>query len=241
MGLVRSGLPEALVDELRRTFAVRSFVETGTYHAVTTEWAAARFERVVTVELAPELHARAVERLRPHRSRVEARHGDSRTVLREIVPTLDGPALFWLDAHWSGGETAGDASDCALLEEIQIIRSSPHEHYILIDDARLFTGPPPPPHNPGTWPSLRAVVSALTDGSDVEPMVVEDVLVVVPRHAEPVVVAYARDAAARALSARQLAVAGSMRHGLAQAAQGIRMAARGARARLRAAARPRGR
>jgi hypothetical protein len=191
MGLVRGGPPEELVDALRRRFGITTFVETGTYEGVTTEWAAARFARVVTVELADALHTAAARRL-SGLTNVETRHGDSRRVLAELAPTLDGPALFWLDAHWSGGETAGSDDPCPLLGELAALRESQHRHYVLIDDARLFLSPPPLPHPPGSWPGVHDVERALRELGLARPRVVDDVIVAVPPTAAGIVGAYAR-------------------------------------------------
>ncbi len=49
--------------------------------------------------------------------------------------------LFWLDAHYSGGDTA-HAKDCEtpIKEELKTILNDNPKHIILIDDARLFVG-----------------------------------------------------------------------------------------------------
>ena len=51
---------------------------------------------------------------------------------------LKKPALFWLDGHYSGGETARGKKDTPILEELITIFGAKEEHIILIDDARLF-------------------------------------------------------------------------------------------------------
>jgi hypothetical protein len=204
MGLIRGGPPEKLVEELRSRFGLTTFIETGTYEGATTEWAAARFERVVTIELADALHGAAAQRLQ-RLPNVEAKHGDSRSVLAELVPTLDGPALFWLDAHWSGGQTAGSDNPCALSGELAALRQSPHRHYVLIDDARLFLSPPPLPHPPDAWPRMRDVEAALRELGVGPSRVVEDVIVAVPPGAARVVRAYARRVEPLRIRARRAA------------------------------------
>jgi len=67
--------------------------------------------------------------------------GDSAKILNEIVPELTGPAIFWLDGHYSGGITARGDKDCPIYEEIDaILKNRKFNHIILIDDARCFTG-----------------------------------------------------------------------------------------------------
>ena len=109
---------------------------------------------------------------------------DSREGLRRIVPQLDGPALFWLDAHWCGTDetmTAGAEDQCPLIDELSIINASPYEHVILVDDARFFLAPPPPPNELRMWPDAAATIEALKAGrTDRYVGVIDDVFIRVP-------------------------------------------------------------
>ncbi|MGB3007361.1 MAG: hypothetical protein WBC06_12675, partial [Chitinophagaceae bacterium] len=67
-------------------------------------------------------------------------NGDSGVKIAEVIAQLNEPALFWLDGHYSGGITAKADKDCPVPEELHAIFSSPVNHIILIDDARLFNG-----------------------------------------------------------------------------------------------------
>ena len=52
---------------------------------------------------------------------------------------MTGPALFWLDAHYSGGETAHSKNKATpIQDELNKILSSEYDNVILIDDARFF-------------------------------------------------------------------------------------------------------
>jgi len=52
---------------------------------------------------------------------------------------LDEPALFWLDAHYSQGVTAGASEAAPILKELSCLAGRHrHKDVILIDDARLF-------------------------------------------------------------------------------------------------------
>jgi hypothetical protein len=72
--------------------------------------------------------------------------GDSAVVLEEllasgVLPTE--PVLFYLDAHWSGGETAGEDVDggCPVLRELEVIaryRKKDVSDMIIVDDMRLM-------------------------------------------------------------------------------------------------------
>jgi len=71
--------------------------------------------------------------------------GDSGKVLGELAPTLTQPTIFFLDGHWSSGDTGRGEKDCPLVEEITHIATAfKHKGIIIVDDFRLFgLGPPP--------------------------------------------------------------------------------------------------
>jgi hypothetical protein len=130
-----------------RTFGLRLFVETGTYLGETAEWMARAGLRVLSVELDPNLHAKARMRLAAYRN-VVLFEGDSAQVLPELLQNqITAPALFWLDAHYSGEGTARADVDSPVIREIDaILRHNVRGHVILIDDARLFIGRDGYPH-----------------------------------------------------------------------------------------------
>jgi hypothetical protein len=116
-------------------YELQTFVETGTFVGNTTAAIAHLFDRCFTIELSEELHARAVERFakQPH---ITCVRGDSGAVVGDILRRIDRPALFWLDAHHSGGITA-DARYDPILKELASIFAHPiKSHVVLIDDAR---------------------------------------------------------------------------------------------------------
>jgi hypothetical protein len=53
---------------------------------------------------------------------------------------LQSEALFWLDGHYSGGLTAKGEKECPVYEELNSIFASPFQHFIFMDNARLFVG-----------------------------------------------------------------------------------------------------
>jgi len=112
-------------------------VETGTYNGDMVRAQIRNFAKIYSIELGDDLFDRADRQFR-HIQNVTILHGDSPKVLKEIVPFLTSPALFWLDAHWSGGNTALGDKPCPILEELDVILDSPLKHGILIDDARCF-------------------------------------------------------------------------------------------------------
>jgi len=66
-------------------------------------------------------------------------NGDSTEMLKELLPKIDEPICFWLDAHAGAAKYARGDSDVPLLTELDVI-SNHHikNHVIAIDDAHLF-------------------------------------------------------------------------------------------------------
>lgn len=64
--------------------------------------------------------------------------GDSAEQMPRLLRTLDGPALFWLDAHLVA--EAGEQNSSSLSGELAAILAWPHAaaSVILIDDLRMF-------------------------------------------------------------------------------------------------------
>lgn len=127
---------------LRRTASehgLRILVETGTYKGDTVADLRSHFDQLISVELSPVFAERARSRFAsdPGVSIVE---GDSATVLGPVVAGLAGPALFWLDGHASGGETARGGIGSPVVAELDVVLASSYPHVVLIDDAMLFDG-----------------------------------------------------------------------------------------------------
>ncbi len=113
------------------------FVETGTYVGTTTFACEPHFEKLYTIELDKQLYDNVSAGY--SRNKITFLHGDSSNVLTELIPTLDRPTIFFLDGHWSSGNTGKGEKDCPLVEEVSRITSLFRENgIIIIDDYRLF-------------------------------------------------------------------------------------------------------
>jgi hypothetical protein len=189
MGLIHPGVPQNLVVRLAKEFNIATFVETGTHKGNTAVWAGEVFPKVVTIEASKLWHEKISERL-AGLSNVRALLGASVEVLPGVVAELSAPALFWLDAHWSGRQTAGADAQCPLLGEIAAINASSLDHFILIDDARLFLSPPEPPHDVDQWPEIGAILAALNAARPKYAVVFEDAIIAVPPAARRLLQAY---------------------------------------------------
>jgi hypothetical protein len=183
MGTLAAGPLSQLAIGLARQFGIRHFIETGTFRGQTTRWAAGCFELVTTVEMNEQFHREACTSLASF-GNVNVLKGDSAEALRQVVSTLDGPALFWLDAHSGGGFFAAE-DYCPLIEELQAINTSPIQHVILIDDARAFVAPPPPPFKPERWPGLSEIVLTLNARHPTYTFCLLDAIVAAPPSSRP--------------------------------------------------------
>lgn len=125
-----------------RHFGCSTLVETGTFLGKTVEATRRHFQRVLSVELSTDLYRLAVKKFR-YVPNVQLWHGDSSKVMKEMLSSITGRAIFWLDGHYSGGITAQGECDCPLISELAVIRRHERkDHLILIDDARCFGSDP---------------------------------------------------------------------------------------------------
>ena len=132
---------QLVVAEYAERFGPKVFVETGTYTGHMVLAMLDRFEQVYSIELDPVLYAKTRRMFMRHRH-VHLLQGASEEVLPKVLEDVALPCLFWLDAHYSGGQTARGTLDTPILLEVRCIlrHRRADEHVLLIDDARSFTG-----------------------------------------------------------------------------------------------------
>ena len=206
MGFIHPGVPQELVARLAQQFGITTFVETGTHKGKTAEWASGLFQKVITIEGSEKWYHATKERLAAV-TNIEILFGHSAQLLPEVVRRLEAPAIFWLDAHWSGRQTAGAEDQCPLLSEIAAVQAAPPDHFVLIDDARLFLAPPEPPHNLDQWPEIAAVLAALSGPHRKYTVVFEDAIIAVPECARALLQQYCIEKSA---ARRNRSVAGTI-------------------------------
>lgn len=131
---------QRIVREYGAKFSTQIFVETGTCRGSMIEATKRSFKKIYSIELDNALFESAVKRFEQY-SHISLHIGDSGEVLPRILDQIDKPALFWLDAHYSGGITAKGKLETPIVQEINsILGHKIPNHVILIDDARLFIG-----------------------------------------------------------------------------------------------------
>ncbi len=121
-------------------YRLRTFVETGTYTGEMVQALSGHVDRVISIEVAPWLHAQAQVRF-AGQHHVRLLQGDSATVLPVVLESLHERALFWLDGHYMGeGSGRGTEETPVMAEMAALLRHHVRGHVVLIDDARLFDG-----------------------------------------------------------------------------------------------------
>jgi len=129
-----------VISQAARQFGCKTLVETGTYLGDMIARTRHLFDRLYTIEVDARLHANACARFSADPA-VTVVLGDSAHELPKILERLTSPAVFWLDGHYSGGETGKGDLDTPIQIEVELILKHPVPgHVILVDDARLFDG-----------------------------------------------------------------------------------------------------
>ena len=198
MGVV----PQKLARGLRDRLGLVRAIETGTYKGDSARALAWIFDEVITIELDPALHRRAVDRL-GEITAIRAIHGSSRDQLGPLVDP-GRPTLYWLDGHGSGGATAGEDDECPVLDEVRAAGGGHPDDCILIDDARLFLEPPPPPHKREQWPTFDEIAAAIHSARPEHRVEVHhDIVVAVPPAAGDLLERFGRSRLRRASLVRR--------------------------------------
>ncbi len=130
----------ALIKGMQEKYRLGTLIETGTYKGDALEYLKNSFPKLISIELVDERFKAAVERFKndPH---IKLVHGDSGEKLAEVLSAIKTPCMFWLDGHYSGGNTIRAKKDTPIYEEMcAIFNNGIKNNIILIDDARLFLG-----------------------------------------------------------------------------------------------------
>lgn len=146
---------------LSENFKIDTFFESGSGRGETIKKVFNIFNNIYTVELAYKLYDYVSKK---YSNKANCFYGKSVDILETILPIIDTPILYWLDAHWSLDQTAGEKEQCMLINELEMINSRPNnDDYIFIDDAHLFFSPAvlKPPYRVDEWPNINDIFTCL--------------------------------------------------------------------------------
>jgi len=151
-----------IIYRYQREYQYNVFIETGTFLGFMVYAMLDKFKTIYSVELGLKHFIKAKVKFASH-SHVKILQGDSGKVIPKILKNVCEPAIFWLDAHYSGKYTARGDLQCPIYAELDAIVGSLYHHVILIDDARSFNGTNDFP----TIPELKEHMLSLWPGCDI--------------------------------------------------------------------------
>ncbi len=128
-----------LTSEVLTKYKNPYFVETGTAVGGGVKLALTQgFEKIFSIEIDPLLFKSNQFSFLPfiNNQKVNLILGDSLIELKKLIPLLDKPTTFWLDAHIESEQTPC-VKKCPIYEELEAIaESNIKTHTIMIDDMR---------------------------------------------------------------------------------------------------------
>jgi len=141
IGIAPPPVKRMVISAYRKRYGLTRFIETGTHLGDTLAYIAQqKVVNATSIELDETFYRAAKQRFAGYPN-VTMLEGDSGKLLPVLVHQLQTPALFWLDGHYSGGDTGKGVLDTPVSAELEAILGSPVKgHVILIDDARCFDG-----------------------------------------------------------------------------------------------------
>lgn len=116
------------------------FVETGTNYGNTIINLYQYFKDLYTIEIKKEIYEAAINRISNLGIKnVQFFIGDSAIILPDILKLINDPVIFFLDGHFSHGDTGRGSSDTPLLDELKMINEHHNKNsIIIIDDYNMF-------------------------------------------------------------------------------------------------------
>jgi hypothetical protein len=113
------------------------FIETGTLDGGTIFALEPYFDNLYTVEYSEKYYNKT--RSKYNGNKINFILGDSSNVFETLLPNIHDNTIFFLDGHWSSGDTGRSEKDCPLIEEVtHIYNLCKSSTIIIIDDCRMF-------------------------------------------------------------------------------------------------------
>jgi len=177
-GVETTGVPIKMIKKIIEGFDVDFFVETGTAGAYSIVEASKHFPICYTIELIegrtpthkeeivydendPTIADHVFNEIK-YPENITFCVGDSTEILPNINNQVNSRyAVYWLDAHYSDPDPSPKGCvECPIVAELEAI-SDNQKAIIVIDDARLFLGTPPPPLKPNEWIGIQSLFIAI--------------------------------------------------------------------------------
>lgn len=127
-------------DKILSKYKNDIFIETGSHIGRCIDIALeVGFKEIHSVELSTKFYIHCMKKFRNNKN-VFLYHGDSSKKMNEMLSKVRGKSkTIFLDAHFSGGNTAKGKKNSPLMEELEIIKYYYNKRdIILIDDIRGF-------------------------------------------------------------------------------------------------------
>jgi hypothetical protein len=133
--------PQFIKEKVLEKYSIENanWVETGTYMGDTTYFLSKKYPHIYSIEPNVEFYKEALNIFKG--SNVTLFNNVSENTLPTLLPTLKGNLNFWLDGHYSGGETFKGNKECPIKDELNSIEvnfDNFEKISIFIDDVRLF-------------------------------------------------------------------------------------------------------
>ncbi len=156
-----------------KKYGIKNFIETGTFGGSTIRELSKHFEKLYSIELDPTLFYQSKGNLHDLNN-VKLLKGDSGEKIKEVLDELKEPAIFWLDAHYSGEGTARASKDTPVVEELNnILENGNKQNIIIIDDARCFNGE-------NYYPTIKEMDSIVNSFQSHNLKVEKDIIIIKP-------------------------------------------------------------
>lgn len=161
--MITTSLLKEFIEAVVKKYGIKYFIETGTHTGQSTNWASTIFKYVYSCELSKYYYDLTLNKYRNKWKNVRLFNSSSDEMLNELLverKIIDGSSVFWLDAHYSGGETSGGDCKHPLLKELNIIFRDSNLHFIFIDDVRYMFFPIKL-DKPDQWPSIQDIFQCI--------------------------------------------------------------------------------
>lgn len=124
----------------RKSGNIDVLYESGTFKGDMIYGMKDKYQKIITVELSNFYFQLAKKRFEEYKH-IRVIKGDSENEIKKFLRSLKKPAVFWLDGHYSFGNTAKSKVNTPIINELKsILDHKIKSHVILIDDARCFNG-----------------------------------------------------------------------------------------------------